>query len=119
MRATVARVSGGDQDSGFPAGRGGLIGARALVGITYRDGERSSSIQQYGTVTRCDDEVIEIESPDGETFTLPPAPESFSPAPPGEYRLRSTGEVIPDPDYLATWTVDGHGDELSPYRPRN
>ncbi|MGV0771773.1 hypothetical protein [Mycobacterium syngnathidarum] len=111
-------MSGEGQDSAFPADGGWLIGARVLVGITYRDGERSSSIQRYGTVTLCGDEVIEIESPDGEAFTLPPAPESFSPAPPGEYRLRSTGEVVTDPDYLATWTVDGRGDDLGPYRPR-
>ncbi|MBN7463153.1 hypothetical protein I3U64_23750, partial [Mycobacteroides abscessus subsp. abscessus] len=52
-----------------------------------------------------------------ETFTLPPAPESFSPAAPGEYRLRSTGEVITDPDYLATWTVDGRGEDPAPYLP--
>ncbi|CPR93568.1 hypothetical protein PP568_06845 [Mycobacteroides abscessus] len=96
---------------------GRLIGARVLVGITFRDGERSSSIQRHGIVIRCDDEVIEIESPDGETFTLPPAPESFSPAAPGEYRLRSTGEVITDPDYLATWTVDGRGEDPAPYLP--
>lgn len=111
-------MSGEAQDNAISVDGGRLIGARVLVGITYRDGERSSSIQRYGTVTRCSDEVIEIASPGGETFTLPPAPESFSPAPPGEYRLRSTGEIVTDPDYLATWTVDGHGDDPSPYRPR-
>lgn len=110
-------MNGDERDNGFSPENGRLIGARVLVGITYRDGERSSSIQRHGLVIRCDDDVIEIESPDGETFTLPPAPESFSPAPPGEYRLRSTGEVVTDPDYLATWTVDGHGDDPTPYRP--
>ncbi|GAB5895435.1 hypothetical protein [Mycolicibacterium mageritense] len=61
--------------------------------------------------------MIEIESPGGETFTLPPAPESFSPAPPGEYRLRSTGEVVTDPDYLATRTVGGQEHDPYPYCP--
>ncbi|OCB15756.1 hypothetical protein A5717_06550 [Mycolicibacterium porcinum] len=109
-------MSGEEQDNAFSVDGLVLIGARVLVGITYRDGKRSSSIQRYGTVTRCDDEVIEIESPDGETFTLPPAPESFSPAAPGEYRLRSTGEVITDPNFLAMWTVDAHGDDPCPDR---
>lgn len=117
MRASVTGVSGEEQGNTFPVDGRSLIGAHVLVGITYRDGERSSSIQRYGTVTRCDDEVIEIESPDGATFTLPPAPESFSPAPPGEYRLRSTGVVITDPDYLATWTVDGQEHDPYPRRP--
>ncbi|WP_321181477.1 hypothetical protein [Mycolicibacterium sp.] len=43
--------------------------------------------------------MIEIESPGGETFTLPPTPESFS------------------PDYLATWTVDGQEHDPYPYCP--
>lgn len=110
-------MSGEERSDAAPEDRGRLIGARVLVGITYRDGARSSSIQRYGTVIRCDDEVIEIEGADGETFTLPPAPESFSPAPPGEYRLRSTGVVITDPDYLATWTVNGQEHDPYPYCP--
>lgn len=86
-----------------------VIGARVLVGVTYLDGDHNVQIQRHGVVVRCDEQVIEIEKPDGEVFTLPPAPEAFSPAPPGEYRLRSTGETVVDPDFLATWTVD-HGD---------
>jgi len=42
---------------------------------------------------------------------LPPEPEAYEPAPPGEYRLRSTGEVVVDPDYLTTWTVGSPADE--------
>ena len=41
----------------------------------------------------------------GELLTLPPDLRPFQPAPAGSYRLRSTGEVVLDPDYLATWTI--------------
>ncbi|WP_135459362.1 hypothetical protein [Mycobacterium sp. DL99] len=101
-----------DDETGRPATDAHqLIGARVLVGITYFEAERSVQTQRHGVVIRCDEEVIEIECPDGEVFTLPPAPEAFSPAPPGEYRLRSTGETVVDPDFLATWTVDYGDDE--------
>lgn len=41
----------------------------------------------------------------GETFTLPPCTESFINAPPGRYRLRSTGELVAQPDLIAHWSV--------------
>ena len=31
---------------------------------------------------------------------------SLKAAPAGEYRLRGTGEIVRDPDYLATWIID-------------
>jgi hypothetical protein len=40
-----------------------------------------------------------------EEFTLPPILEAFEPAEPGEYRLRSTGEVVVDPDVLAKFRI--------------
>ena len=41
----------------------------------------------------------------GEIFNLPPDLRSFERASPGEYRLKSTGEMVVDPDYLCTWTI--------------
>ena len=41
----------------------------------------------------------------GMLFRLPPVPEAFEPAEPGEYRLRSTGEIVTNPDFVAIWTV--------------
>jgi hypothetical protein len=84
-----------------------LIGKRILVGLTYLDatGEEALRTQFSGTITGGggDDEVLAVRRDDtGEIFTLPPGLES---APPGEYRLHSTGEVVVDPDYLATWTI--------------
>ena len=50
--------------------------------------------------------LVAIDRGDGaEPFTLPPESDAYSPADPGEYRLHSSGEVVSDPDYLTTWTV--------------
>jgi hypothetical protein len=41
----------------------------------------------------------------GKTITLPPQTGAFGPANRGKYRLRSTGEIIKDPNVLATWSI--------------
>ena len=41
----------------------------------------------------------------GEEEWLPPHLEAYQEAAEGEYRLRSTGEVVVDPDWLCTWTI--------------
>jgi len=38
-------------------------------------------------------------------MTLPPMTGAFHAANSGEYRLRSTGEIIKDPDVLTTWSI--------------
>jgi hypothetical protein len=51
-----------------------------------------------GIVISCD--------PDGRLFVLPDDPSWIEKAPPGEYRLRSTGQVVTDPDYIAKLTIE-------------
>jgi len=85
-----------------------LIGKHVLVGLTFlsADGEIEEQDQFHGTVVTCDDTIVAIEPwGGGELITLPPDLRPFQPAPPGEYRLRSTGEVVIDPDFTATWTI--------------
>jgi hypothetical protein len=89
-----------------------LIGKIALVGITRlaSDGATIRSQGQYhGKIVRADRSagiVIECEGVwSGKTMTLPPMTGVFHPANSGEYRLRSTGEIIKDPDVLATWSI--------------
>jgi hypothetical protein len=43
--------------------------------------------------------------PSGETYSLPPDYSNIFAAPPGEYRLRVTGEVVANPDYTTTWSI--------------
>jgi hypothetical protein len=83
-----------------------MIGKTVLVGINYLDSaeEIIEQIQFAGVVTSVDP-LIAIECGEAEPFTLPPEADAFDAATPGEYRLRSTGEVVVDPDYVTSWTV--------------
>lgn len=86
-----------------------FIGKHLLVGMTYLDqqGDVTHQVQFHGMITEVSVRGITIRRHDtGEYFTLPPATDSLKPAPKGEYRLRTTGEVVVDPDYLTTWTVN-------------
>jgi hypothetical protein len=95
-----------------------LKGARVLVGVTYhRNDGRADHVQVHGTVQRVDATVIEIVRPDGTVFALPPAPEAFARAERGVYSLRSTGEEIRDPDYLAQFEVYPPNDSMQPTPP--
>jgi len=83
-----------------------LIGRRLLVGITYVDAEGEVVDQlQFAGIVREVDPLVSIERGDDDPFTLPPEPEAYERGQPGEYRLRATGEVVVDPDYVTTWTV--------------
>jgi len=83
-----------------------IIGKTILVGITYLDKDENvlNQIQFCGTVVKADNQNIAIKS-SSEEFFLPPDLTSISIAPEGEYKLRSTGEIIVNPDLLTTWTV--------------
>lgn len=85
-----------------------LMGAYVLVGITRLDygGRVVEQSQFHGRIVRATSvEGVVIVNAAGEELKLPPDGRAFTPADPGEYRLRSTGEVVVDPDYTATWTV--------------
>jgi hypothetical protein len=88
-----------------------LFGTRVIIGVTtlYANGELHSQTQMHGRITIADAErgiCVALEGKRaGEIYWLPPQIESFEPAKPGEYRLRSTGELIVDPDYTSSWTI--------------
>lgn len=84
-----------------------LIGKVLLVGITYytHDNEFIEQKQFYGTVTQADNNTVCIKEKDGTEHTLPPDLSSTKRAREGEYKLRSTGEVVVNPDFFATWNV--------------
>ena len=86
-----------------------LIGKRALVGITYvkPDGERR--IQMHGVISRGVENMAIYLRSGGEEFSLPPDPDAFHPAEPGRYTLKTTGEVVDNPDFTASWTVHPPG----------
>ena len=84
-----------------------LLGKVLLVGLTYytHDHVFVEQKQFFGKVISADERGVTVEKPDGTLLNLPPDLRSTKIAPPGEYRLRSTGEVVVDPDFLATWNV--------------
>lgn len=89
-----------------------LIGKHVLVGLTHvaADGTIKSQEQLHGRVTKAELNVgitIACEGTRaGETYVLPPHPKAFQLARPGRYTLRSTGEVVDDPDMTVSWTVN-------------
>lgn len=97
-----------------------LVGKYALVGLTFIDHEDHviGQVQRHGRIVEADARrgiaislVAHGRPWDGEIYRLPPDLRAFAEAPAGEYTLRSTGEVIADPDVTASWTIKNPPDE--------
>lgn len=86
-----------------------LVGATVLIGITRLDAAGAEQEQMFGVIRSANGrdgfEVALKGTRAGETYWLPPDLRNIDPAAPGEYRLRSTGEVVTNPDYTTTWTI--------------
>lgn len=88
-----------------------LSGKRLLVGLTYvgAGGTPVEHLQVHGRVQAADPHsgiILQLEGKRaGESFTLPPDTSAIRGAQPGDYHLRSTGETVANPDYLAEWTI--------------
>ena len=88
-----------------------FVGKYVVVGLTYEkpDGSAERQEQVHGKISAADAHkgfcVILEGVKKGQVYRLPPDLRPFKDAAPGEYRLRSTGEVVVDPDLLATWIV--------------
>lgn len=114
--------NGGDSNPGPPfddALAQRLVGKYVLIGFTIEepDGTLVRQLQIHGTVTFADrHKGIGVSlggMRTGQEHVLPPWPAAFHEAKPGEYRLRSTGEVIVDPDYTTSWTLTRSPDSKS------
>ena len=83
-----------------------MIGMRVLIGITRVSAAETTQEQMYGVVISAHERngfQLRLEGKrDGEIFTLPPHIDAFHKAKPGAYHLRSTSEVVIDPDYTTT-----------------
>ena len=93
------------------------VGKHLLIGMTRedREGNVTDQKQLHGPILRMGRrEGIVIRRADtGEEYALPPDVRALFAARRGEYRLRSTGEVVVDPDFVTTWTINPHKDEAS------
>jgi len=87
-----------------------LVGAKVLIGVTRRGPQGETQEQMFGVIESADSkhglEVILNGTKSGEIYWLPPDLRNFVPAQPGNYRLRSTGETVTNPDYVSTWTIN-------------
>lgn len=85
-----------------------FIGRNLLLGITYvtQSGSLQHQEQVVGTIMVVDfDEGIVVScDPDGRQLVLPGDPSWLEKAPRAEFRLRSTGQVVTNPDYIAKLT---------------
>jgi len=87
-----------------------LVGARLLVGITFRDraGTVVRAEQFCGRVIEVGDGVVVVERGD-EQAVLPADAGAYETAQPGRYVLQSSGQTVVDPDYLTVWDVQVPG----------
>lgn len=85
------------------------LNKQLLIGLTILDPDENvlTQIQFAGRIIRINEhEGIVVERARGHgDFTLPLEPEALKPAAPGKYRMRSSGRVFDNPDFLTTWTV--------------
>ena len=77
-----------------------LLGTHVLAGVA--DVDRSGNVvarrQFHGRVIRASvDQGVTVVDAEGKEHWLPLEP--------GEYQLRSTGEIVVDPTWLTRWTV--------------
>jgi hypothetical protein len=86
-----------------------LVGATMLVGIAYAEHDGDRHEQFFGEVLSADSRdgvILRLAGKrSGETFRLPPDLRGVSQGTPQSYRLRSTGEIVESPDFVATWIV--------------
>lgn|GEM_PF-6523666 len=84
-----------------------MIGKTLLVGITSldSDGLVVERVQFAGAVIAVDPLVTIIRHGTSMAFTLPPSLDGFFFGVPGEYRLRDSGGIVVDPDFVTTWAV--------------
>jgi hypothetical protein len=88
-----------------------MVGRRILVGITYLNGEGEPQKFQFAGIVTAIDPMITIDHGEDEPFTLPADPDAYDRAEAGEHRLRSTGEVVVNPDFVTSWTVRPHTED--------
>jgi hypothetical protein len=100
---------GNDWDTALAAS---FLGKYVIAGFIYIDAEGNPSrepFQLHGVIVDAAPGTgftLSLRGKRlGETVTLPAKLDAFVPASPGRYRLKSTNEVVYDPDYTSLWTM--------------
>lgn len=88
-----------------------ILGAHVVVGLTFNtsDGQLDRYEQMHGRIDVADPVrgicVVLEGLREGESFWLPPDTRGFAMARPGDYRLKSTGETVSNPDFTVQFTI--------------
>lgn len=98
-----------------------LLNKYVIVGLTYVDENEKvlDTIQLHGRIVRINltEGVVVRREDKYEEYMFPPDLSAFEPAKAGEYRLAKTGEVILDPDFMSTWTIQKPRDNKNKHVP--
>ncbi|MBI5941756.1 MAG: hypothetical protein HY859_15170 [Caulobacterales bacterium] len=86
-----------------------LPGKYVIVGLTWQSSGGERLEQKHGVIIEADRQrgiALELRGAGlGEIYWMPPQTSALQPAEPGTYRMKGSGDVIENPDYLATWMV--------------
>jgi hypothetical protein len=85
-----------------------LKGKVFLIGLTFvdSDGKIVEQYQTHGTVTELTNQgLLRFRKKDGSDFQIPYSADSIKKADKGEYKEKSSGLIITDPDFLMTWEI--------------
>lgn len=66
----------------------------------------------HGIIAGASAKGIVIRLSTGSNYNLPPDFDAINEAPPGEYKFRSTGDVVVNPDFMTTWTIHESAEQL-------
>ena len=86
-----------------------IINKTIIVGLTFVDNNNELIKEElfHGKIINADASKGICLSVNGknDTYCIPPDLSSIQIAPPGEYTLQPTGEVIFNPDLLSNWII--------------
>ena len=95
-----------------------LVSKRIIVAYTYMkpNGTIDRQEQHQGIVTVADSRsgIVVREHSTAKMLVLPPDLRSIRPAQKGTYQLRSSGEVVNNPDYLSDWIIEPTNNQPMP-----
>lgn len=96
-----------------------LVGKHIVCGFNIgdADGNVRERLQRHGTIVIADEGGIVVREPSGTEFHIPPDVDALQPARARTYRLKSTGEVVTDPDFQVVWYIGSRGEPGETWEP--
>ncbi len=84
------------------------IGKTIIIGMHSRSKaeEYARQSEAHGKIIRVDNKGITVSLDDGNEFLLPPDLTFLQPVFPGEFRERSTGKIVVNPDLMTDVTIE-------------